>query len=505
MYRERPLFVVFLSLFFIPHVVLAQEFNLPKGPCGSAEPSKPQRRKGGEGFAPLPLPVTPLRRTERKRSPSPPPLVAKIEYGELKEVTRDGKTTRYYDWNKDPGDVKVLLNKANEALDLRYSTDRGPLSAFGTDPARYPIFYFTGSDDFTLDEQQIAQLRAFLRGGGTIWGDTCFGDPDFFKAFVREMSKVLPDRSFRRLRTDHPLFHCYYDLEKVDYTSEISDAPNGEPVFYGMDLGCRTAVLLGRYDLSCGWDGHVRKGAMAVHPGDARKLGINMICYMLSTYRVGRYQSRAKIYYEKEDRARGDFVFAQGKLGDNWDTQVNAIANLLKAVTARTSTEVKFERRAVDLTSKDLQQYPFLYLTGHYDFELTESEVKSLRRYIASGGFVLASPCCGRREFDRAFRREMKRVLPHGKLESLPDSHPVYTILHQVKGVKYNEYVNSLGEETPDLPLEGISVGGTLSVIYCPYGLGGGWRGFDHPFARDIATDDATRLGVNIILYSMTH
>jgi hypothetical protein len=30
-------------------------------------------------------------------------------------------------------------------------------------------------------------------------------------------------------------------------------------------------------------------------------------------------------------------------------------------------------------------------------------------------------------------------------------------------------------------------------------------RGFDNPFGRDIAAADATRLGVNIILYAMTH
>ena len=32
-----------------------------------------------------------------------------------------------------------------------------------------------------------------------------------------------------------------------------------------------------------------------------------------------------------------------------------------------------------------------------------------------------------------------------------------------------------------------------------------GWPGFDNPFGRDIAADNATRLGVNIILYAMTH
>ena len=33
--------------------------------CGPPPRAKPQRRTGGESFPPLPLPVTPLRRTEK--------------------------------------------------------------------------------------------------------------------------------------------------------------------------------------------------------------------------------------------------------------------------------------------------------------------------------------------------------------------------------------------------------------------------------------------------------
>jgi len=482
-------------------------FNVPKGPCGSAPVAKPQRRKAGESFPPLPLPATPLRRTEKKRPPSPPALIAKIQFGEIKTYEHDGKEVRYYDWNKDPGDIPMLINVANQTLGLQYTQKCGPMRAFDPDPAQYPIFYFTGSDDFTLSDQEVARLREFVRNGGTVWGDTCFGDPDFFQAFSREMNRVLPDRQWRLLTPDHPLFHSFYKIEEVTYTREVPEANGtaGPPIFFGLDVGDRTAVVLSRYDLSCGWDGHVRKGAMSVSPNDARRLGVNMIAYALATYRLAAYQSTAKIYYEEEERARGDFVFAQAKLTDNWDTQPNAIANLLKYVTANSSAEVKFQRRAVDLTSDGLQQYPFLYMTGLYDFELTDAEVQALRRYLASGGFLVASPSSGRREFDAAFRRAMQTVFPDHPLQALPAEHPVYTILNRVDAVNYTDYVKSLDETPPPLPLEGIQIGATTSVIYSPYGLGGGWRGFDHPFGRDVACDDAVKLGVNIVLYGMTH
>lgn len=482
-------------------------FSVPKGPCGSAEPAKQQRRKAGEGLPPLPLPATPQRRTERKRQPAPPPLIAKIQFGEVKEVKRDGNVVRYHDWNKDPGDIPVLLNLAHKQLDARYTYKRGPLETFPADAARFPIFYYTGSNAFRLSEAEIQHLREFVRNGGTIWGDSCFGDPDFFKAFVREMGQVFPDRHFRRLENRHALFNSFYDIQEVQYTRSVPEAPEGtgQPVMYGMEVGCRTAIVLSRYDLSCGWDGHIRQGAMSVHPNDARRLGINMIAYSLASHRVGQYQSTAKVFYDESSEARGDFQFAQAKLGENWDTQTNAIANLLKTVATETSAEVKFVHRAVEIGKNDLQSYPFLYMTGHHDFVLSENQVAALKRYVRSGGFILGSPCCGAREFDQAFRREIARVLPGAELESLNRQHPVYHILYDIESVEYNAFMQNSGELGPPLPLEGIALGATCPVIYTPYGIGGGWRGFDHPFGRDIANQDALRLGVNIVLYSMTH
>jgi hypothetical protein len=152
-----------------------------------------------------------------------------------------------------------------------------------------------------------------------------------------------------------------------------------------------------------------------------------------------------------------------------------------------------------------MQSYPFLYMTGHHDFVLSETEVAALQRYVRSGGFILGSPCCGAREFDRAFRREIQRVLPGIEMSKLPRQHPVYQILYDIKSIEYSPYMENSGELGPPLPLEGVRLGSTTPIIYSPYGIGGGWRGFSHPFARDIASRDSLRLGVNIVLYSMTH
>ena len=507
--KARSVVLALVGMFVAGDLAFTQEggYSIPKGPCGSAEPAHEQRRKGGEGIAPLPLPGTPQRRTERKRQPAPPPLIVKLEVGAVKEIQNNGQAVRYYDWDKDPGDIPVLLNQAQEQLNVRYTYKRGPILAFDPDPAKFPIFYLSASDAFLLTQPEVEQLRTFLRNGGMIWGDTCFGDPEFFKSFVEQMTRVLPDRHFYKLPMHHALFHCFQDITEVQYTIANPDAAEGtgEPQFYGMDLGCRTAILLSRYGLSCGWDGHIREGAMLVHPNDARRLGLNMISYALAMTRLAQYQSTVKEFFQKDQHERGDFVFAQAEVGENWDTQANGIANLLKTVATKTSAGVKFSHQSVNVGKAELQNYPFVYMTGHYDFVLSDAEVANLKKYIKSGGFVFASPCCGTKEFDVAFRREIARVLPGNELKALAEDHPAYTILNKIEAVQYNDFMRNTGQMGPALPLEGITIGAVTPVIYCSYGIGGGWRGFDHPYARDIASEDALKLGVNIVLYSMTH
>src|SRR5688500_5129663 len=52
-----------------------------KNPKANIPPkADPQRRNSGEGVPPLPLPATPLRRSEKKREPSPPALVGNVTF-----------------------------------------------------------------------------------------------------------------------------------------------------------------------------------------------------------------------------------------------------------------------------------------------------------------------------------------------------------------------------------------------------------------------------------------
>jgi len=131
--------------------------------------------------------------------------------------------------------------------------------------------------------------------------------------------------------------------------------------------------------------------------------------------------------------------------------------------------------------------------------------VNNLRRYLAAGGVLVANACCGRRAFDDAFRREIKRVLPDHSLTRIGLDHPVYRSIYPIQQVDYTPLVRheQPGLEAPTL--EGISLENQLRVIYSPMGLVNGWSGAPNPYARGYESHDALRMGINILVYAMTH
>ena len=112
-------------------------------PLGQAPRAAPRHISGGEGVPPLPLPATPLRRTERKRDPAPPTLIGKVVWGESGEYKyASGQTTQVADWNLCPDDLAQHMRKAGRWFGLAYGSQPISLSAFDPDPTVTQVLFF---------------------------------------------------------------------------------------------------------------------------------------------------------------------------------------------------------------------------------------------------------------------------------------------------------------------------------------------------------------------------
>lgn len=473
--------------------------------CGPPPKAAPQSRTGGESFPPLPLPVTPLRRTEKKRPPAPPALIGKMAMGPIRFATRDGKKVQVRDWMSDPADLDSLLNWTNQKLGIHYRPIEADFAHFSYDPRELPAILLAGHNGFTLEDEVRQNLAAYVRDGGTIIADACCGWKDFDDAFRREIAAIFPDRALRRVTPEDPILSSYYKLGSFTYQQADGSKHEAPPCLETIEFGCRAGVIYSPADLTCGWDGHDHPRGLRVVIDQARQVGANYVTYLLGSYQLGRFLSTTKIYHESTAPSRDDFVFAQLVHEGDWDPDPSAVHNLLKHARDNSTLEVKFKRATVQLTDPQTLSYPLLYMTGHYGFEWRRDEVAMLQRYLKAGGILVADACCGRAAFDLAFRREIAKVLPEHRLDRLTPDHPLY---HSHYDIGHTQYTPRVLEDFGPLDapmLEAIALDGRLAVVYSRFDLGNGWEQFPHPYSYGYGDRDALEIGTNIIVYSVTH
>ena len=473
--------------------------------CGPPPPPKPQSRTGGESFPPLPLPATPLRRTEKKRPPAPPALIGKMAMGPVKFITRDGKQVQYRDWMTDPADMVSLLSWTNQKLGIQYRSVEADFAHFSYDPRELPALLFSGHNRFSLDDAVRAQLARFVSDGGTIIADACCGWEDFDESFRQEMEAIFPQRPLRKLTPDDPLYASYYKLGAFKYQKEDGSQYDERPCVEGISLGCRLGVIYSPADLTCGWDGHDHPRGLRVVIDQARQLGANYVTYLLGNFQLARFLSSTKVYHEAAAPSRDDFVMAQIVHEGDWDPDPSAIHNLLRYARDNSTLEVKFKRVDVRLQDPQAANYPLWYITGHHEFAWSEEDVARVRRYLKAGGMLVGDACCGRPTFDGAFRRELAKVFPEQRLEPLPADHPLYSIHHDIRNVEYTPRTRE--DFGPlDVPtLEGVTLDGRLAVVYSRFDLGDGWEQFPHPYSYGYSEQHALQIGTNLLVYAVTH
>jgi hypothetical protein len=136
----------------------------------------------------------------------------------------------------------------------------------------------------------------------------------------------------------------------------------------------------------------------------------------------------------------------------------------LSAVQRETAIATERRFRSVKMASEELYQYPFVVITGEADFHFTMRERENVKRYLESGGFMLASAGCSSKDFDRAFRREMKSLFPDNPLKTIPRDHALYRTVHKIERLELHHPA-----EEPEI--EGLEMDGKLVVIYSPHGL----------------------------------
>jgi hypothetical protein len=477
-------------------------------PLGKPPDAPPKRISGGEGFAPLPLPATPLRRSERHRQPTPPALFGKVIWGEQSSFTYPGATnaTQISDWNLCPADLQHLFDKVNGQLGLQYGFDQVSLASFPGDPDKMAVLFFSGVRTMKLDPASLAKLRAYVLRGGMLCFDSIAGSPYFTDSVKDLMKQAFPELAWRHIPLDHPLYHMVVDVNDAHYSSNV---PLNKPDLEGLYVGSRIGVLLSPYGLGCGWDDHtvpLVAAAKYYEPDTANAIGLNLVAYAIGYNRVGMDESKPELFGAVDEKTPTDeFVFGQIEHEGAFNVHPNSATALLAKLRAATALRVNLKREVINPGKDDLSNLSFLYLTGLDNFHFSDQEVSALRGFLQRGGTLLINNGLGLATFDAAVRREMARVLPDSKFEDIPLSSSIFNDVVPVESADYSPAVAMRypGLKTPKL--EGITLNGDVRVIYSPIDLEAGWEPTEYPMALAYRSDTATPLGMDILMYAATH
>jgi hypothetical protein len=178
-----------------------------------------------------------------------------------------------------------------------------------------------------------------------------------------------------------------------------------------------------------------------------------------------------------------------------------------------TNIRVALEEKTVELTDPEIFKYPFIYSVECGHWNLTEAEVIALREYLERGGFLFCDDFWGSWEWDN-FRQNISRVLPEARISEIPLNHPVFhsyydiSQLVQIPNVGLAIYSTQTYEEDGYVPhCRGIfdKNDRLMVIINWNTDLGDAWEWADLPGFPAKFSTYAYKIGINAIIYAMSH
>jgi Domain of unknown function (DUF4159) len=187
--------------------------------------------------------------------------------------------------------------------------------------------------------------------------------------------------------------------------------------------------------------------------------------------------------------------------------------NLMRIVDEITSVDAHVHETSVlTLDDPELFRYPVAYFIEAGWWTLTDSEAAALRAYLQKGGFVILDDfkIAGTFGFGgggwERFEENMKRVLPQARFFDMDTSHPIFHTFFEINSLENFPQAYNAGpaifrglyeDNDPHKRLQMI-INYNTDVSQFWEWSGRGLRPIDQ-------TNEAYKLGVNYVMYGITH
>ena len=181
------------------------------------------------------------------------------------------------------------------------------------------------------------------------------------------------------------------------------------------------------------------------------------------------------------------------------------------AVRRLTRIDVRSVEQPVNLDDgDDVYNWPWLYAVQVGEWGITDTQARKLRDYLLRGGFFMADDFHGTVEW-QVFQESMKRVFPDRPIVDIPNSDPIFHTVydldnryqivgaeHLAEGHKLDGYVARWRGIYDDK-------GRVMIAASFNSDIGDSWEWADTPEYPERYSALGVRIGINYIVYAMTH
>jgi len=230
---------------------------------------------------------------------------------------------------------------------------------------------------------------------------------------------------------------------------------------------------------------------------------------------------------QAENEIHHEFTFTRGiysdefaigdDFGGSWSIDYpKADQHFLTALKRLSIIDTASDEHAVKLTDPALLNQPFIYALEVGAMQLNDEEVKALRGYLLAGGFLFIDDFWGSWAW-KNLTEQMHRVFPDRKIKDIPLGHSLFHTVYDIDEIRQiPNKDNGIDFErtgiTHEIDGRRARVRGIFDdndrlmvVINWNTDLGDAWEWADHPDYPADFTTYAMMLGVNIVVYAMTH
>ncbi|MCB9251202.1 MAG: DUF4159 domain-containing protein [Flavobacteriales bacterium] len=181
--------------------------------------------------------------------------------------------------------------------------------------------------------------------------------------------------------------------------------------------------------------------------------------------------------------------------GGDWYSARTALPNLIKFCNQQLGTSIDPLEATVEPGSKEIFNYPYVFMTGHGTFLLSDQEADNMRNYLMAGGFLHIDDNYG---LDPHVRPQLKKVFPELDFVELPFTHPIF---HQT--YQFNDGLPKIHEhDGKPAQAFGLLFEGKLVCLYTyECDLGNGWEDAGIHGDSESKRLSAFKMGANILQY----